>query len=154
MPELTEVETTRRGIAPYVRNQRIRTVTVRDGRLRWPVPANLGAILVGALVTGVRRRAKYLLIDTDRYNVTRAIAAGLAARMMSALAEEADRDLDLRGLGRLLAMTSNDEANALATNRFPRVFGRRGAVPAAPGRPRGCRIIRPTAPCRAVHVHP
>jgi formamidopyrimidine-DNA glycosylase len=66
MPELPEVETTRRGIAPYLRKQRIRTVTVRDGRLRWPVPANLGAILAGALVTGVRRRAKYLLIDTDR----------------------------------------------------------------------------------------
>jgi hypothetical protein len=78
---------------------------------------------------------KTLLIDTDRYNVTRAIAAGLAARMMSALAEEADRDHDLRGIGRLLAMTSNDEANALATNRFARVFGRREVFQLAPSRP-------------------
>jgi NhaP-type Na+/H+ or K+/H+ antiporter len=78
---------------------------------------------------------KTLLIDTDRYNVTAAIAAGLNARMISALAEEADRDLDLRGIGRLLAMTSNDEVNALATNRFARVFGRREVFQLAPSRP-------------------
>lgn len=78
---------------------------------------------------------KTLLIDTDRYNVTRAIAAGLDARMMSVLAEEADRDLDLRGIGRLLAMTSNDEVNALATARFARVFGRREVFQLAPSKP-------------------
>jgi len=78
---------------------------------------------------------KTLLIDTDRYNVTRAIREGLNARRMSALAEEADRDLDLRGIGRLLAMTSNDEVNALATNRFARVFGRREVFQLGPSQP-------------------
>lgn len=101
-----------------------------------------GVLIAGA--TGVGRGlaielkalgVKTLLIDTDRYNVTRAIAAGLNARMMSALAEEADRDLDLRGIGRLLAMTSNDEANALATARFARVFGRREVFQLAPSKP-------------------
>jgi hypothetical protein len=101
-----------------------------------------GVLIAGA--TGIGRGLaielrslgiKTLLIDTDRYNVTRAIAAGLNARMMSALADEADRDLDLRGIGRLLAMTSNDEVNALATNRFARVFGRREVFQLAPSRP-------------------
>lgn len=72
-----------------------------------------------------KRDIKTLLVDTDPYNVTRAIAAGLPARRMSILADEASHDLDLRGIGRLLAFTSNDEVNALATARFARVFGRR-----------------------------
>lgn len=72
-----------------------------------------------------KREIKTLLVDTDPYNVTRAIAAGLPARRMSVLADEASHDLDLRGIGRLLAFTSNDEVNALATARFSRVFGRR-----------------------------
>ena len=75
---------------------------------------------------------KSLLVDTDPYSVTRAIAAGLPARRMSVLAEEAARDLDLRGIGRLLACTSNDEVNALATARFVRVFGRREVFQLAP----------------------
>jgi NhaP-type Na+/H+ or K+/H+ antiporter len=79
-----------------------------------------------------KRNIKTLLVDTDPYNVTRAIAAGLAARRMSVLSEEASHALDLRGIGRLLAFTSNDEANALATARFARVFGRREVFQLAP----------------------
>ena len=75
---------------------------------------------------------KTLLVDTDPYNVTRAIAVGLPARRMSILAEEAGRDLDLRGIGRMLAFTSNDEVNALATARFARIFGRREVFQLAP----------------------
>jgi len=72
-----------------------------------------------------KSNVKTLLVDTDPYNVTRAIAGGLRARRMNVLAEDASHDLDLRGIGRLLAFTSNDEVNALATARFARVFGRR-----------------------------
>ncbi len=75
---------------------------------------------------------KTLLVDTDPYNVTRAVAGGLRARRLSVLAEEATQDLDLRGIGRLLAFTSNDEVNALATARFARVFGRREVFQLAP----------------------
>ena len=71
------------------------------------------------------RDVKTLLVDTDPYNVTRAIALGLTARRISILADDAAHDLDLRGIGRLLAFTSNDEVNALATSRFARIFGRR-----------------------------
>lgn len=62
MPELPEVETTRRGIAPYCENQTIAEVIVRDRRLRWPVPDNLAELVEGATITEVDRRAKYLLI--------------------------------------------------------------------------------------------
>lgn len=82
------------------------------------------------------RNVKTLLIDTDPYNVTRATSRGLTARRMSALAEEATESLDLRGIGRLLAITSNDEVNALSTGRFARVFGRREVFQLAPGKRR------------------
>jgi len=64
MPELPEVETTRRGIVPHVEGRRVSAVAVRDGRLRWPVPADLPARLGGQTVERVERRAKYLLFRT------------------------------------------------------------------------------------------
>ncbi|MFK7955935.1 MAG: bifunctional DNA-formamidopyrimidine glycosylase/DNA-(apurinic or apyrimidinic site) lyase [Lysobacterales bacterium] len=65
MPELPEVETTRRGIAPYICHQRVVDVVVRQPRLRWPIPADLGQLWVGQTVNRVDRRAKYLLLASD-----------------------------------------------------------------------------------------
>jgi len=62
MPELPEVETTRRGILPRLRGRRIRAVEVREPRLRWPVPPDLDAILRGEEIDTVERRGKYLLV--------------------------------------------------------------------------------------------
>ncbi len=65
MPELPEVETTRRGIAPVLEGRRVTAVTVRQSRLRWPVPVGrLRRELVGQRVAAVERRAKYLLLRT------------------------------------------------------------------------------------------
>ena len=61
MPELPEVETTRRGIAPHLLGQVIRGAVVRQPMLRWPVP-DLDPLLRGRLVQAVDRRAKYILI--------------------------------------------------------------------------------------------
>lgn len=66
MPELPEVETTRRGVAPHVTAARISDVVVRDRRLRQPVPADLAATLRGQRLDRIRRRAKYLLFDFER----------------------------------------------------------------------------------------
>ena len=66
MPELPEVETTRRGIEPHVVGQCIEDVIVRDTRLRWPVRADLGDFLRARPVEAVERRAKYLLLRLDR----------------------------------------------------------------------------------------
>lgn len=65
MPELPEVETTRRGIEPYLVGHRIRRVEVREARLRWPVPADLDRILAGAEPRSVRRRGKFILVGFD-----------------------------------------------------------------------------------------
>jgi len=62
MPELPEVETTRRGIAPHLVGQRVSRVIVRERRLRWPIPEDLDVRLSGQRIEAVERRAKYLLI--------------------------------------------------------------------------------------------
>ncbi|HEX8009517.1 MAG TPA: bifunctional DNA-formamidopyrimidine glycosylase/DNA-(apurinic or apyrimidinic site) lyase [Casimicrobiaceae bacterium] len=61
MPELPEVETTRRGVAPHVERQKVTAVRIYDRRLRWPVPRDLARRLVGRTVDRVDRRSKYLL---------------------------------------------------------------------------------------------
>ena len=65
MPELPEVETSRRGIAPWVEQQEVRDVIVRDRRLRWPVPEDIDNCLPGQQIRSVERRAKYLLFNTE-----------------------------------------------------------------------------------------
>jgi formamidopyrimidine-DNA glycosylase len=67
MPELPEVETTRRGVEPYARGRRVRALHLRETRLRWPVDATLPRRVSGTRITAVERRAKYLLfrLDTD-----------------------------------------------------------------------------------------
>jgi formamidopyrimidine-DNA glycosylase len=66
MPELPEVETTVRGLAPVLEGRRIRRVVMRRPDLRRAMPEDLGQRLTGATVTALGRRAKYGLIDTDR----------------------------------------------------------------------------------------
>ncbi len=65
MPELPEVETIRRGIAPYIEGQTVRQVIIRQPQLRWPVPESLNQILTGLSIQSVSRRAKYLLFTTS-----------------------------------------------------------------------------------------
>lgn len=61
MPELPEVETTRRGIEPYLLNKRIARLDIFERRLRWPIPAEVQS-LQHSIVTAIDRRGKYLLI--------------------------------------------------------------------------------------------
>ena len=65
MPELPEVETTRRGIAPYLIGRRVVGVTLRRPDLRWPIPAAISELLPGQRIDAVERRAKYLLLHTQ-----------------------------------------------------------------------------------------
>ncbi len=65
MPELPEVETTRRGIAPHVEGRRVARVTLRRPDLRWPIPREISDVFSGQRVTAVTRRAKYLLLHTE-----------------------------------------------------------------------------------------
>lgn len=65
MPELPEVETVRRGIAPHVTGQMVTQVVVRQPRLRWPVSESLATMWPGRIIQCVDRRAKYLLLRTE-----------------------------------------------------------------------------------------
>ena len=133
-------------IVPIVFLVIIGTIVVY-GFLAGPIARLLGlaeARANGVLIVGAHSVARGLasslrdlgvitmLVDTDPYNVTRSVALGLPARRLSVLTEEASHDLDLRGIGRILAMTPNDEVNALASSRFARQFGRRETFQLAP----------------------
>ncbi len=65
MPELPEVETTRRGLLPHVVGRNVRGVAVRNASLRWPVTRGLDRKLRDRKITAIRRRGKYLLFDFD-----------------------------------------------------------------------------------------
>ena len=69
MPELPEVETTRRGVEPHVLGRQVVAVRVHERRLRWPIPAALARELPGRRIEAVQRRAKYLLFRTGKHSL-------------------------------------------------------------------------------------
>src|SRR5690349_11250594 len=69
MPELPEVETVRRGLAPIMEGASFKKVEVRDRRLRWPIAKDFEKRLTGKKVEGLGRRAKYLLADMSSGDV-------------------------------------------------------------------------------------
>lgn len=64
MPELPEVEVSRLGISPFLQNQTITNIIVRERRMRWPIPETI-ADVIGHSISAIKRRAKYLLIETS-----------------------------------------------------------------------------------------
>lgn len=80
MPELPEVETVRRGLAPSMEGAVIERAEVNRPDLRWPFPENMAARLTGARVTSLRRRSKYVLVDLDTQE-TLIIHLGMSGRM-------------------------------------------------------------------------
>lgn len=79
MPELPEVETTRRGVEPHVIGQRVIAVHVHQRRLRWPIPAALARELPGRHIEAVERRAKYLLFRSGDRSLL--IHLGMSGRL-------------------------------------------------------------------------
>jgi len=65
MPELPEVETVRRGLEPSLTGATVKSVLVRRRDLRWPIPDDFEDRFTGRQITAVRRRSKYVLLDTD-----------------------------------------------------------------------------------------
>jgi len=92
MPELPEVETTRRGIEPHVVGGIVAKLIVRDARLRWPVPPDLHDQLRGKTITGVRRRGKYLLLETAKGAVI--VHLGMSGSLRICKADEPPRGHD------------------------------------------------------------
>ena len=65
MPELPEVETTVQGLKPHCLQRKIKSIEIFQPRLRWPIPDEIKR-LAGAHITAIKRRAKYILMQTDR----------------------------------------------------------------------------------------
>jgi formamidopyrimidine-DNA glycosylase len=100
MPELPEVETTRRGLLPHVVGRRIRDVVVRNPNLRWPVPRDLRERLKGEKVLDIRRRGKYLLFEVAKGHLL--VHLGMSGRLSLVSADQPPRlhdhvDLELEG---------------------------------------------------------
>ena len=84
MPELPEVETTCRGIAPHIVGQTIKQVIIRQPQLRWPIPSELNQTLTGLNILAVSRRAKYLLFTTGAGTMLMHLGMSGSLRIMSA----------------------------------------------------------------------
>ena len=91
MPELPEVETTLRGIAPHLEGRAIAEIIVRNASLRWPVPAEI-ARAGGQTVMACRRRAKYLLIDLQQGGLL--IHLGMSGSLRACDVDDAPRKHD------------------------------------------------------------
>jgi formamidopyrimidine-DNA glycosylase len=86
VPELPEVETTRRGIRPALRGRVVTGLLLREHRLRWPVDRRLASRITGQTVADVRRRAKYLLIELDRGTLIAHLGMSGSLRVLPAAA--------------------------------------------------------------------
>ncbi len=96
MPELPEVETTRRGIAAGALGQTVRAVVVRQPRLRWPVPRSLVRELPGHTIDSVTRRGKYLVLGTRAGSVIMHLGMSGSLRIVpQAIAPEKHDHVDL-----------------------------------------------------------
>lgn len=100
MPELPEVETTRRGLLPHVVGRHIRGVVVRNASLRWPVPRGLARRLTGEPIRDIRRRGKYLLFDLPKGHLL--VHLGMSGRLTLVAHDTPPRkhdhvDIDLDG---------------------------------------------------------
>lgn len=137
MPELPEVETTRRGIAPHLTGHTLREVLVRERRLRWPVPEGLETLLRGQQVRDVQRRAKYLLIGFEHGTLIahlgmsgslRLVEPGTALQKHDHVDIRLDSGLSLRlhdprRFGALLWTGENPELHPLLASLGPEPLG-------------------------------
>ncbi|HTI97124.1 MAG TPA: bifunctional DNA-formamidopyrimidine glycosylase/DNA-(apurinic or apyrimidinic site) lyase [Rudaea sp.] len=107
MPELPEVETTVRGIAPHLIGRRVLELIVRQPRLRWPIPAALRRALPGQKIENVERRAKYILAHTAAGSAVMHLGMSGSLRILRADATPGPHDhVDWRlSSGRILRFT-------------------------------------------------
>lgn len=138
MPELPEVETTCRGIAPYLVGEQINRFAIHNASLRWPVPRSLTKHLPGQTIHSITRRAKYLLVSLD--GGTLIIHLGMSGSLRLATPDEKRlkhdhielyldngyclRYCDPRRFGSWLWTTDKPEQHALLAHLGPEPLGR------------------------------
>lgn len=133
MPELPEVETTRRGLLPHLTGRRISKVVVRNARLRWPVSEELAARSAGQPILSLDRRAKYLLLRLPDGNIILHLGMSGSLRMVNAEEPAGAHDhvdfvldnatavrlRDPRRFGAALWQTGNTDTHPLLTGLGP-----------------------------------
>lgn len=92
MPELPEVETTRRGLEPHIVGKTIKQVILRRDSLRWPIPFDIVEKLPGQKITSIERRAKYLLMRTKTGSALWHLGMSGSMRVLNANAEIGKHD--------------------------------------------------------------
>lgn len=108
MPELPEVETSRRGIAPHIEGRKVSSLVVRNSQLRWPVPDNLPSLVEGQTLRSVARRGKYLLLGFSHGHLIVHLGMSGSLRMVKPDEPPAYHDhIDLR-FGKQLALRYTD----------------------------------------------
>ncbi len=115
MPELPEVETTRRGVETHVRGRRVTGVSLRVPALRWPIPPEISTILPGETIAAVHRRAKYLLLETAPGDVLVHLGMSGVLRVLPAttpVQKHDHADLLLEG-GRMLRLSDSRRFGSL-----------------------------------------
>jgi formamidopyrimidine-DNA glycosylase len=119
MPELPEVETTRRGVAPHLTGHAVADVIVRHPRLRWPVPRGLAGKLRGHTINAVERRAKYLLLRFDHGTLILHLGMSGSLRLLEAATPAGKHDhFDLvLDSGRALRLTDPRRFGAVLWTR-------------------------------------
>lgn len=106
MPELPEVEVTRRGVAPYLQDQKVTAVILRRSGLRWPFPVNLPEILQGQTILSIGRRGKYLLLHFQHGTLLIHLGMSGHLRILPSEAAPAKHDhIDILVGARMLRMT-------------------------------------------------
>jgi len=134
LPELPEVETVRRGIAPAMEGRRIVLAELRRDGLRWPFPPGLAQRLTGARVLGLRRRSKYILADLDTAE-TLLLHLGMSGRVVVDGTRPGAFHHDTGAeTGRLVAhdhVVLTMEGGARITLNDPRRFGALDLMPTA-----------------------
>lgn len=92
MPELPEVETTRRGLLPHLKNRKVTDVKIRNRQLRWPTPHALKQKLAGQQFLDIRRRGKYLIFDFERGHMLAHLGMSGSLRIVDAGVERRKHD--------------------------------------------------------------
>ncbi len=118
MPELPEVETTRAGLAPHLEGRRVLAATLRRADLRWPIHDAIRDVLPGQRISAVRRRAKYLLLDTAAGSALLHLGMSGSLRVLPA-----DTPVRAHDHVDLLLEPVNDEAHVVLRFNDPRRFG-------------------------------
>ena len=138
MPELPEVEISCRGISPYMLDKKVKAVTIRQPKLRWPIPDLLPKAITGQRITKIERRAKYILFHCSAGTLIMHLGMSGSLRILNQIKAPEKHDhvdilmddghylryRDPRRFGAILWTTESVHKHKLLINLGPEPLGR------------------------------